>query len=57
MAKYKVIQKSFIGGTIIDPEVMSESECIIEYDGKAGSNLELIEDEKPKRSRQPVQED
>ncbi len=57
MAKYKVIQKSFIGGTIIDPEVMSESECIIEYDGKAGSNLELIEDEKPKRSRQPAQED
>jgi len=36
MAQYKVLQKSFINNDIVE-----EGETI-EYDGKAGSNLELI---------------
>lgn len=38
MAQYKVIQKSFINGAIVD-----EGD-IIEYDGVASGNLELIPD-------------
>ena len=48
MPKYRVLVKSFINNTIIDPETMPESACIVDYDGKPGSNLELVEDEKPK---------
>ena len=51
MAKVKVLVKSFINGNLIDPETMPEDKCIIEYEGKIGSNLELIEDEKPRRGR------
>lgn len=42
MPRYRVLVKSYINHTIIDPETMSEAECIVEYDGKPGSNLELI---------------
>ena len=42
MPRYRVLVKSFINNTIIDPETMSPSECIVEYDGKPGSNLELV---------------
>jgi len=44
MAQYKVLQKSFINNNIVE-----EGE-IVEYDGKAGSNLELI---KQKRGVKP----
>lgn len=40
MAKYKVLIKSFINNTIV------EAGAVVEYDGKAGSNLELIKDPK-----------
>ncbi len=41
MPQYRVLAKSFINNTIVE-----EGE-VIEFDGKAGSNLELIEGEKP----------
>ena len=40
MAKYKVLVKSFINNTIV------EAGAVVEYDGKAGSNLELIKESK-----------
>ena len=42
MPKYKVLTKSFINNTIVE-----EGE-IVDYDGKPGTNLELVEDDKPK---------
>ena len=57
MAKVKVLVKSFINGTIIDPETMPAEACIVEYDGKIGSNLELVEDEKPRRRAQAATEE
>ena len=48
MPRYRVLVKSYINSTIIDPETMSKDECIVEYDGKPGSNLELIEGSNPK---------
>jgi hypothetical protein len=42
MAKYRTLSKSFINNTIV------EAGEIVDYDGKAGSNLELVEDVKPK---------
>lgn len=41
MPQYRVLTKSFINNTIV------EEGAIVEFDGKAGSNLELIEGEKP----------
>jgi hypothetical protein len=41
MAKYKVLVKSFINNTIV------EAGAVVDYDGKAGSNLELIKESKP----------
>lgn len=38
MAQYRVLTKSFINNSI------QEEGAIVEYDGKAGSNLELVED-------------
>jgi hypothetical protein len=44
MPKYRVLEKSFINNTI------AEEGEIVEYSGKAGRNLELVEDEPaPKR--------
>lgn len=40
--KYRVLEKSFIDGRIVE-----EGE-IVEYDGKAGSSLELIKEPAPK---------
>lgn len=40
MAKYRTLSKSFINNTIVE-----EGE-IVEYDGKPGSNLELIKETK-----------
>ena len=57
MAKVRVLVKSFINGTIIDPEVMEPEQCVVDYDGKIGSNLELVEDEKPRRGRQAATEE
>ena len=48
MPRYRVLVKSYINNTIIDPETMSEAECIVEYDGKPGTNLELVEGSAPK---------
>ena len=39
MAQYRVLTKSFINNSIVE-----EGE-VIEFDGKAGSNLELVKDE------------
>ena len=41
MAKYRVLEKSFINNAVV------EEGQVIEFDGEASSNLELIEDEKP----------
>jgi hypothetical protein len=38
MAQYRVLTKSFINNTIY------EEDAIVEYAGKPGSNLELVED-------------
>lgn len=45
MAQYRVLTKSFINNAI------REEGDVVEYDGKPGSNLELIEDEKPKSQK------
>lgn len=45
MPRYRVTKLSFIHGSRVRPG------AIIDYDGKPGSNLELIEDDKPKRGR------
>lgn len=42
MAKYKVLEKSFINNAIV------EAGEVIEYDGEASNNLELIDEKKPK---------
>lgn len=44
MAQYKVLAKSFINNTIV------EEGDTVEYDGKPGTNLELIETYKPAKA-------
>lgn len=39
MALYRLLEKSFINGQIL------EASTVIEYSGKAGSNLELVDKE------------
>lgn len=39
MPKYRVLMKSFINNSIV------EEDSVVEYDGEASDNLELIEDE------------
>lgn len=52
MAKYRVLEKSFINNTIV------EEGAIVEYEGKAGKNLELVEDEPaPKRKASKAAEE
>lgn len=41
MPKYYVLAKSFINNTIV------EAGEVVDYDGKPGSNLELVQDKKP----------
>lgn len=41
MPMYRVTAKSFINNSIV------EEGSVIEFDGKAGTNMELIEDDKP----------
>lgn len=41
MAKYRVLTKSHINNAIV------EAGEVVEYDGKPGSNLELVEGDKP----------
>lgn len=41
MAKYRVLTKSFINNAIV------EAGELVDYDGKPGSNLELVEGDKP----------
>lgn len=45
MPQYRVLAKSFINNSIV------EEGAIVEYEGEASDNLELIEDEKPKRKK------
>lgn len=45
MPQYKVLQKSFINNTV------HEEDAIIEYDGVAGSNLELIVDRSKSKAK------
>lgn len=45
MAKYRVLEKSFINNTIVE---VGE---IVEYEGRASGNLELIEEPKPSKSK------
>lgn len=45
MPHYKVLQKSFINNTVY------EEDAIIEYDGVAGSNLELIVDRSKSKAK------
>lgn len=49
MAKYKVMEKSFINNHLVE-----EGEEVI-YDGEAGSNLELIEDKPQKAPKDQAQ--
>jgi len=42
MAKYRVLEKSFINNAIVEAGV------IVEYAGKPGSNLELVKGSKAK---------
>ena len=52
MPKYRVLEKSFINNTI------AEEGEIVEYSGKAGRNLELVEDEPaPKRNSSKTAEE
>lgn len=41
MAKYRVLTKSYINNSIV------EAGELVEFDGKPGSNLELVEGDKP----------
>ena len=45
MAKYKVLELSFINNAIVD------AGAVIEYDGEPGPNLELIEEAKPAKTK------
>lgn len=45
MAKYKVLQKSFINGSLV------EAGTVVEYDGQASDNLDLIEEVAPKKGK------
>lgn len=49
--KYRVLEKSFIGGRIVE-----EGE-VIEFDGKAGNNLEPIKDSAPKAKVKKAEEE
>lgn len=49
MPKYKVLAKSFINNSIVE-----EGE-IVDYDGKPGSNLERIKDDKPRGGRKDAE--
>lgn len=48
MPKYYVLAKSFINNTIVE---VGE---IVEYDGKPGSNLELVPESKPAAPKKGV---
>lgn len=48
MPKYYVLAKSFINNTI------AEVGDVVEYDGKPGSNLELIPEKKPDAPKKGV---
>jgi hypothetical protein len=45
MPKYHVLVKSFINNTI------AEAGEVVEYDGKPGSNLELVAETKPTNTK------
>lgn len=40
MAKYRVLEKSFIGGAVV------EVDSIVDYDGEAGANLAPVKGKK-----------
>ena len=47
MAKYQVIEKTFHNNELIDPEMRSPEQCVIEWDektmGNAGPNLRRLD--------------
>lgn len=45
MARYKLLAKHFINNSIMDEG------AIVEYDGKPGEMMELVDDDKPKRGK------
>ena len=45
MAKYTVLEKSFINGSLV------EAGTVVEYDGEASGNLELVEEAAPKKGK------
>jgi len=45
MAKYKVLEKSFINGSLV------EAGAVVDYEGDASGNLELIEEKAPKKGK------
>lgn len=51
MATYRVLEKSFIGNAI------REEGDIVEYDGEASSNLELVAKAKPAKAAKPAKGD
>lgn len=49
MPQVRVLEKSFINNSLV------EAGEVVEYDGELGTNLELVEGDKPKRtSRKPA---
>ena len=45
MAKYRVLEQSFINNSLV------EVGAIVEYDGEVAGNLELIEEPKSKKAK------
>lgn len=50
MAQYKVLEKSFIGNSLV------EAGAIVEYDGEPGPNLEAVGGKKGKGKAAPVED-
>lgn len=50
MARYKVLETSYINDAIIEPGT------IVEYQGEPGANLELVKEDKSKGKTAPADE-
>lgn len=56
MARYRVIAKTFINNTLIDPETMPPEKCIVEWNGRPGTSLELITNGQAEPAAEPAAE-
>lgn len=45
MARYQVVQKSFINGVFYNPDIDPSSPVFVEYDGIPGPNLKPVDEE------------